>query len=57
MCICVIVNLHYQLIWIGDRLGDTPLGVSVRAFQRGLTEVGRLTLNLGSTIQWARILH
>lgn len=34
------------------RLGDTPLGMSVKGFQRGLPEERRTALKVSSTILW-----
>ena len=31
-------------------------GVSVRVLSRGLTKVGRLSLNVGSTVPWVEVL-
>lgn len=47
----VMVNLH--CIW--NHLGDRALAFLWRCFHRGLTEEGRHTLKVGSTIPWARI--
>lgn len=42
----VMVHLHCQLDWIWNRLGDTPLWVSVWAFPERLAEEGKPTLNV-----------
>lgn len=47
-----MVDLQCQLSWLWNHSGDTPLPMSVRSFQRGFTEEGVLTLNVGGTIPW-----
>lgn len=37
----MVVNLHCQHDWIGDPLGDTPLGVSFRAFPERFNPHGK----------------
>ena len=42
----VMINLHCQLDSIWNHLGDTPLDVFVKCFQKGLTVEGSPTLNM-----------
>lgn len=46
-------HLPCQLAWICGHLGDTPLRGIWRSFQRGLTEKGKPTPHVYSTILWA----
>jgi hypothetical protein len=48
--------LHCQHDWAWNHLGDTALGVSVRVFQRWLTEKGMPVLNVSSTVPHPGVL-
>lgn len=49
----VRVNLHCQFDWIYNHHGNTLQVRLKECFQKDLTEEGRLTLNVGGTIQRA----
>lgn len=54
----VVANLYCQLDWIYNPCGNTPLDASRKEFfQKGLTEEGKPTLNVGGRDDpWAGVL-
>lgn len=51
------VNLHYQLDWLWNHLGNTPLRVSMRVFSERFDGGGGTHANVGGTIPWAGVFN
>lgn len=49
----VMVHPQCQCGWLSNHHGNTPLGCLSGYFQKGWTEDGRSTQNVGTTIDWA----